>query len=57
MLGGRKLKSEVEQESKMMPFSKMINIDGTRNIVDQCKIHSTKMIFLSSDFVFDVMPQ
>ena len=34
-------------------LSKMINIDGTRNIVDQCKIHSTKMIFLSSDFVFE----
>ena len=30
-----------------------INIEGTRNIVKACKKYSSKMIFLSSDYVFD----
>ena len=33
--------------------ARLINIQGTQNIVDMCKKYDCKMIFLSSDFVFD----
>lgn len=33
--------------------ARLINIQGTQNIVDRCRKHDCKMIFLSSDFVFD----
>jgi len=33
--------------------ARLINIQGTQNIVDRCRKHDSKMIFLSSDFVFE----
>jgi dTDP-4-dehydrorhamnose reductase len=30
-----------------------INVEGTRNVVDACKVVGAKMIFLSTDYVFD----
>jgi len=33
--------------------AKKVNIDGTKNIVNICKKYRRKMVFISSDFVFD----
>lgn len=30
-----------------------INVDGVKNIVESCKVKSVKLIFISTDFVFD----
>jgi len=30
-----------------------VNVEGTRNVVDACKVVGAKMIFLSTDYVFD----
>ena len=30
-----------------------VNVDGTRNIVDACKAVDCKMLYLSTDYVFD----
>jgi len=34
-------------------LAKKINVEGTKNIVEFCKIMNCKLIFLSSDYVFD----
>jgi dTDP-4-dehydrorhamnose reductase len=30
-----------------------VNVDGTRNVAEACRIYSAKMIFISTDYVFD----
>lgn len=30
-----------------------VNVEGTRNVAEACKNHDAKMIFISSDYVFD----
>lgn len=30
-----------------------VNVEGTRNITNSCKIFGTKLIFISSDYIFD----
>lgn len=34
-------------------IAKMINIEGTKNIVEICKKYGCKIVFISSDYVFD----
>ena len=33
--------------------AKITNITGTNNIIEACKMHDCKMVFISSDYVFD----
>jgi len=35
------------------PLAKKINLDGTRNIIRACKQHGAKLIFISTDYIFD----
>lgn len=35
------------------PLAKKINLDGTKNIIRACKQHDAKLIFISTDYIFD----
>ncbi|MHA2052901.1 MAG: SDR family oxidoreductase, partial [Candidatus Hodarchaeales archaeon] len=35
------------------PLAKMINLTGSKNIIKACKSHGAKLIFISTDYVFD----
>lgn len=41
-----------EDEDKQ-PLVRKINVDGTRNIAEVCKMLDCKMLYLSTDYVFD----
>ena len=44
--------SEKERDNKNGP-TWQVNVDGTRNVAQMCKIYSRGLIFFSTDFVFD----
>jgi len=35
------------------PLAKRINLDGTRNIIRACRQYKAKLIFISTDYIFD----
>jgi dTDP-4-dehydrorhamnose reductase len=39
------------EENKKLAWS--VNVEGTKNIVDSCKKHSIKLIYISSDYIFE----
>lgn len=45
--------TNVDKCETNQPLAKLINIQGTKNIVEACKIIKSKIIFLSSSYIFD----
>lgn len=44
---------DAAEEAENIPKVRAINVDGTQNIADACKTVSSKMMYISTDYVFD----
>lgn len=44
---------DLAEEEEKKPIVKAVNVDGTRNIAEVCKAMDCKMVYLSTDYVFD----
>ncbi|MBQ1528476.1 sugar nucleotide-binding protein, partial [Candidatus Saccharibacteria bacterium] len=41
------------EDEKMKPIVKAVNVDGTQNIADMAKKLNAKMVYISTDYVFN----
>lgn len=44
---------DLAEEDEKRPIVKAVNVDGTRNIAEVCRQLDCKMVYLSTDYVFD----
>ena len=44
---------DLAEEEEKKPIVQAVNVDGTRNIAKVCKELNCKMVYLSTDYVFD----
>lgn len=44
---------DLAEEDDNVPKVRKVNVDGTRNIAEACKAIDAKMLYLSTDYVFD----
>ncbi len=44
---------DLAEEEEKKPIVKAVNADGTRNIAEVCKVMDCKLVYLSTDYVFD----
>lgn len=44
---------DAAEDEDNKPIVKSVNVDGTRNIAEACKFIGAKMLYLSTDYIFD----